>query len=271
MNNITFETKNNTLMQLNKSHHPLNRGQIMREFWDFICNKIVIIPTVFILLYMSTPSFSSPIFYFLSNKLDFQPTDFGLISFFSNLFIVIAIFAYRYYLKNYNFKVLIVIASIISFFITLLAYCVVRRYNVAWGISDFFMCLACSTILSALGEIIVLPMLSLGCQLCPPYLEATVYSYFMSTINMGAMISELTGSYLTSYYHITSNDFHNLHKLIVLTNIISILPLVLLFFFDNKYFHPEDNYMITEPTKEDESAKECFIKNTSKDKYGTNN
>ena len=241
--NITFEdTKENLKTEKIKDLNIMesNKKVILTEFLNFLFKRNVYIPVFFILIYIGTPSLSSPIFYFLSNTLKFVPSDFGLISFFSNTFILFSIVIYRFFLKNCNFKVLITIGTIASFIITLLTYFVVTRANVYWGISDFLMCLACSSLLSGLGEIILLPMLSLGCDLCPKYLEATVYSFFMSTINLGGIISELSGSFLISYYGITSTNFENLPKMIIVTNFISILPLVLFFIIDNKYFHPEE-------------------------------
>jgi len=236
-NNVTFlSERNNTMLLLHK-----NKKHIIKEFWEFLKKKYVYIPTIFIIFYMGTPSFSSPIFYFLSNNLNFKPSDFGLISFFSNVFILLSILFYRAFLKQCNFKILITTGTFISFLVTFLSYCVVTRINLAWGISDFILCLACSSLLAGIGEIIVLPMLSLGCQICPRYLEATVYSFFMSTINLGGVISELSGSFLTNYLRITSTDFTNLPKMIIITNIISVIPLVLLLFMDDNYFHPQDN------------------------------
>ena len=259
-NNITFVTeKNQSLIIL---YH--NKRYILREFWAFLKKRYVFIPTIFIIIYMGTPSFSSPIFYFLINKLHFKPSDFGLISFFSNIFILVSIFLYRFFLKNCNFKILITFGTISSFFVTLLAYLVVTRQNVEWGISDFIMCLACSSILAGIGEIIIMPMLSLGCQICPKYLEATVYSFFMSTINLGGIISELSGSYLTMYYGITSKNFDNLPKMIVVANVISVIPLALLFFMENTYFQPEDNESLR--SWEESLIRESLLKDKDKEK-----
>ncbi len=134
---------------------------------------------------------------------------------------------------------MIIIGTIISFFISLACFLIVLRLNIKLGIPDFWLLLFTNSFLSMVGEFVLLPILSLACVLCPKNLEGTVYSVFMSSLNLGGILSHLNGGILTSLMHISSKNYANLHWLILIAKITSLLPLPMLYCIDNKYFHPE--------------------------------
>jgi Na+/melibiose symporter-like transporter len=232
----------------NQNEERLNTSQpqpipgakdLIKEFFKFLCQKFIIVPIIFLIIFMATPSYSDPFFYFITNQLKFTPSDLGKISFCSTLATLLAILLYKWYFKNFDFKCMITSGTILSFFFSFLGYLLVQRVNVRYGISDFVLLLFSSSFLSMLGELIMMPMLSLACMLCPKNLEGTVYSLFMSALNFGSILSGLNGSILTNWLGITSKDYHNLDKLILISNIMTLLPLPMLICIDNSYFHPE--------------------------------
>jgi len=85
----------------------------------------------------------------------------------------------------------------------------------------------------------MMPMLALACQICPKNLEGTVYSFFMSAINFGGIMSGLIGSFITTSLGISSKDYHNLHILILISNFASLVPLPILYCIDNSYLEGE--------------------------------
>ena len=218
---------------------PQAEPNLMKEFCEFMCKKYVIVPTIFIIVFMATPSYNDPFFYFLTDELKFTPRDLGKISFFSTLATLIAIWMYQQFFKTCNFKVMITIGSILSFIFSFCGYILVLRINLKIGISDFFLVLLSNSFLSMLGELILMPMLALAAQLCPKNLEGTVYSLFMSALNFGSILSGLNGSFLTSYLGITSKDYSNLYILILISNLVGLAPLPMLCCIDNSYFQPE--------------------------------
>jgi folate/biopterin transporter len=243
---------------------------LVKQFLTFLCQKFVIVPTLFIIAFMATPSYSDPFFYFLTNELKFSPSDLGKISFFSTLATLIAILMYKWFFKNVNFKIMITVGTIISFIFSFLGYILVKRINLQLGISDFILVLFSNSFLSMLGELILMPMLSLACLLCPKNLEGTVYSFFMSALNFGGIMSGINGSIITTYLGITSKDYHNLDKLILISNILTLVPLPLLLCISNTYFQPElnndaDHEEIEKLKNEDDVKKEGLdnLKNTN--------
>jgi folate/biopterin transporter len=213
-------------------------GDLVSEFFKFLFQKHVLIPTIFIIIFVATPSYGDPFFYFLTNELKFTPSSLGKISFCTTLCTLFAILMYKMYFKDVDFKKIIVFGTIISFVFSFMGYLLVMRVNVSLGISDFWFVLFSNSFLAMLGELIMMPMLSLAAQLCPKNLEGTVYALFMSALNFGGIVSGLLGSVLTGSLGITSKDYHNLNILILISNVVGLMPLPMLLCISSSYFNP---------------------------------
>jgi Na+/melibiose symporter-like transporter len=219
--------------------HERRNSTTFGEFMDFFMQRYILIPILFIIIFKATPNYHDSFFYFITNDLKLTATDLGKISFCSTIGILFAIMVYKTYLKSCNFKVMIILGTMISFLMTVLALILVLRINIHYGISDFWLLLLTSSFLSLVGELVLLPILSLAAVLCPRNLEGTVYSVFMSTLNFGGIISNMNGAVLTKALNITSKDSSNLHWLIIISKVTSLMPLPMLCCIDDKYFHPE--------------------------------
>jgi len=215
-------------------------GTLLNDFINFMCQKYVIIPLAFIIIFKATPSYYDAFFYFITNELKFSASDLGKISFCSTIAILIAIWIYKKYLKDFNFKSMITIGTIVSFFVSFLCYILVLRINLKIGVPDFWLLLFTNSFLSLIGELVLLPILSLACVLCPKNLEGTVYSIFMSSLNLGGILSQVNGSLCTSVFGITSKNYGNLHWFILFAKFVSLLPLPILICISNNYFEPKE-------------------------------
>jgi len=83
-------------------------------------------------------------------------------------------------------------------------------------------------IIDAVSTISFFPVLVLAARICPRGVEGTLYALLMSVLNFGNVISNEIGSILTHSLHITSTDFTNLWKLILICSCSALLPLPLL-------------------------------------------
>ncbi len=217
----------------------LSPCQLLTEFGNFICKKYVFVPTLFIIILMATPSYGDPYFYFLTNELKFSASSLGKISFCSTAATLLAIWLYRAYFKDTKFKSMITIGTIVSFIFSFMAFLSVERFNIKIGIPDFWFVLFSSSFLSMIGELVMMPMLALACLLCPKNLEGTVYALFMSALNLGGILSGLFGSFFTTSLGITSKNYSNLQYLILISNILTLVPLPALLCISDSYFEPE--------------------------------
>jgi MFS family permease len=213
------------------------KNSFFKEFFSFFCQKFILIPTIFILLYYSAPSYNAAYWYFLTEKLNFNATDQGLVSVYGNIANLIAIIIYMN-MKKPDFRKIIIFGSLISFFFSFIDYAVVKRWNVDY-VSDFNMFIISAVFLNFLGEIVSMPMLALAANLCPKNMEGTVYSVFMSALNFGGILSGLIGSFLTFLFGITNENYAPLDTLILACNIFSLLPLLLMLIIPKNYFIPE--------------------------------
>jgi len=238
-------------------HKKIRIKDQIRLIFRFVLQKYILIPTSILIIYMSTPSYDDPIFYFFTEELKLNSVDLGLISTFSIIFTLVAIVIYKMKLKKYSFKAMIIGCSLVSFFVSFLSFILTKRYNLVIGIPDIFLILFSTSINSFLGELTLMPMLSLACLLSPKNLEGTAYAIFMSALNLGGGVSIISGSFLTQYMGITSTDFKGLPNMILISNITYLLPLPLIYLFGNSYFSPETK----NDSKEKESSKsnEKFI------------
>lgn len=213
-----------------------NNSTSIHELLEFIFQRKIIVPLLFIVIFMATPSYTDPFFYYLTEKLGFTATSLGQISFCSTCGVLLGIFSYKTYFKTVELRNILIICTLLSFIFTFSANILVLRININLGISDFLMVLLSNSLLTMLGEVMLLPLLSLACVLCPKNMEGTIFSVFMSALNFGSVLSNLIGSIITNYLGITSKNFDHLHDLIMISNIASLLPLFLLLCINNEYF-----------------------------------
>jgi len=219
-----------------------NEYKIINDLIIFIQKKNIYIPLLFMIIFGCSPSYSQPLFYFITNKLKFTPSDLGIISMFSTLFSLIGIFIYKKYLKNIKIKKMLLIGSIILIFLSFTTYILVKRINLILKINDFIFLLFGNCIMSLIGDLVAMPILSLSAILCPKNLEGTVYSLFMSANNFGYSLGNLFGSFLTEFFMVTHNHFDNLGKLVITSNLLSFLIIPIILFINDKYFSPNDYY-----------------------------
>ena len=219
-----------------------NEYKIINDLIIFIQKKNIYIPLLFMIIFGCSPSYNQPLFYFITNKLKFTPSDLGIISMFSTLFSLIGIFIYKKYLKNIKIKKMLLIGSIILIFLSFTTYILVKRINLILKINDFIFLLFGNCIMSLIGDLVAMPILSLSAILCPKNLEGTVYSLFMSANNFGYSLGNLFGSFLTEFFMVTHNHFDNLGKLVITSNLLSFLIIPIILFINDKYFSPNDYY-----------------------------
>lgn len=220
----------------NISNHEVNETPSFKDMIKFVCQANILLPIMFIVLFMSTPSYSDPFFYFLTNTLNFSASSLGKISFCSTIGVLIGILVYKQYFKEAQFRSVIITCTIISFVFSFSGWILVKRYNLEFGVNDFWLVLLSNSLLSMIGEIMLLPLLSMACVLCPKNMEGTIFSVFMSALNFGGTLSGLFGSIITTYLGITSSNYDNLPCLILISNIATLLPLPILFCLNEKYF-----------------------------------
>lgn len=220
----------------------IDEDSFMRDYEENFANlrkairsKKVYYPLIFILILFSTPNYFDPFFYFITNKLNFTPVMVSYLAIISTLGICISISIYMAYFQKFDSRYIILIGSAFSIIFHIGSYGIVEGAYAHIGVSAFALTCACVLFISIVGEIAMLPFLSLAATICPKKLEATVYSIFLSAFNISIFFSSIIGSYLANLLSITATDFTNLSDLICICALWTILSISCLFILDTNY------------------------------------
>jgi hypothetical protein len=114
---------------------------------------------------------------------------------------------------------------VISSALGLTTLLLITHANRSLGIDDHWFSLGDSLILRMVGQIAYMPLLVLSAQLCPEGVEATLFALLMSVLNLAALVSNELGALLTHWLGVTATNFDNLWLLILITKLLTLLPL----------------------------------------------
>ena len=76
-----------------------------------------------------------------------------------------------------------------------------------------------------INAIHLMPIMILACDMCPPDVEATFYSFILAIINIGYLLSYNIGGFITYKLDIEDGKFDNLWALITIASVYPILNL----------------------------------------------
>ena len=199
---------------------------------ELITQPSIYLPVLFLFLWQSTPSPDSALFYFTTNKLNFQPEFLGQVKLISNIAALLGVILYKTWLTKFSTKDIIFYATLLSVPLGLTQILLTSRMNVDLGIPDQMFSLTDTAVLTVLGQVAFMPTLVLAASLCPPGVEGTLFATLMSIFNAAGTLSSELGALLTSMLGITDTNFDNLSLLILVCSLSSLLPLPFLHYLD---------------------------------------
>lgn len=213
-----------------------------------ITQKAIWMPTLFLFLWQATPSSDSAFFFFSTNELGFPPEFLGRVRLVSSLAMLLGVWLFQKFFREVRFRRIFGWMILISAALGMTSLILVTHTNRAWGISDEWFSLGDNLVLVVAGQLSFMPVLILAARLCPKGVEATFFALLMSIFNFGGLLSHELGALLTHWLQVTETDFSNLWKLVLMTNLSTLLPLPLLGLV------PDVNAQGLEPIEEDPEA-----------------
>jgi hypothetical protein len=102
----------------------------------------------------------------------------------------------------------------------------VKRWNVAWGISDLPFLIAAGSISDIVDRLNTMPFLVMAAQLCPENMEATFFAMLMSLSNQGTTIAGNLGSQVLTAFKVSRNDVSGLPTAILIRSAVMIGVLI---------------------------------------------
>jgi len=200
----------------------------VRLLWEVVRSPEVLQPLIFITCWQVVPKTGSAIFYYYTNGLHFNPEFLGrsqligALASMSGIFFFNRFFAARP-LRDYLLKV-----NLAAIAVGLLPLIQITRMNLAIGIPDKPFVLGDDAIQTVFGELAHMPILVLAAQICPPGVEATLFALLQSVLSLSGIVSSIMEASLTKMLGVTESDFTNLPLLLVICNVCSLAPLLLL-------------------------------------------
>jgi len=216
------------LPQAKQEQALTNIQKQIQQLWQAIRQKRILLPTLFIFIWQSTPTSDSAIFFFITNELGFEPEFLGRVRLVSSFASLAGVWIFQRFLKTVPFRQVLGWSTVISAVLGMSVLLLVTHANRALGIDDYWFSLGDNLILSAIGEIALMPILVLAARLCPAGIEATFFALIMSIFNLAGFLSQELGGLLTALFGVTENNFDRLWLLVICTNLSTLLPLPLI-------------------------------------------
>ena len=183
-------------------------------------------PAFFLFLICVTPGYGSVLTFFYQKKLQFTPDEFGTLDVLGHVVAIFGTFIYKKYLRDVPFPKIFGCALALSFVLENTLLLLVLHTNRTIGIPDFVFALIERIVITLVGQFITMPMVVLGARVCPVGVEGTLYALLMSITNIGGVVSSEWGSLLTSMFGVSSSNFSNLWKLMLVCHAFDLIPLL---------------------------------------------
>jgi folate/biopterin transporter len=188
-------------------------------------NPSIYRPALFLFMICVTPGYGGVMTFFYERELGFTPAEFGALDVLGFIVQILGTYIYKKWLRKVSFPKIFGWALLISFILENTLLILVLHINRDMGIPDYVFAFAERVVITLAGQFITMPMVVLGARVCPVGIEGTLYALLMSITNLGGVVSSEWGSLLTTMFGITSTNFTNLWKLMLLCNAFDLIPL----------------------------------------------
>lgn len=185
-------------------------------------------PLSFLLLLMCMPSCSTAMFYYMTEKLHFDPEFLSVLSVLRHACGWCGAALYRLKFRTCNLRTMFVVTTLVIMCFHSLQLVLVTGANEAMGIPAKAFVIGADSADAVVESLGMLPMLVLAVKLTPAGNEGSVYCSIIAFTNLARMVGGFIGSALTDLLHITMQDFTNLWILVLITSACIPLPLLLI-------------------------------------------
>jgi len=184
--------------------------------------------TLYIFVVCAMPSPTAAMFYFNVDVLKFDPEFIACITICSSLASVVGLVLYHTCFTGVPIRTLFCVASVLCTIVSLTPLIQIFRWNRQWGIDDRVFALVDTFFITAVAEVLWIPMLVIASRLCPTSVEGTTYALFLSIHNTGLWFSGASSGLLTAGLGITREDLSSLWILVTICAVMTLTPIALL-------------------------------------------
>ena len=176
-----------------------NMGQIG---WALKRKEIYCVVIYFILDGLTNPSFSDFSYFFLLNVIGVSKFMFAMIVLIGQICSVIGVMLYEKFLKGVEVRTVLFWNVILAIIGTWLNYCFAMRWNLSWGISDYFFLIFTDVVFGAISTAFgLLPIMALFAKITPRGIEGTMFAFLTGTANFDSGVMQpMLGAWINSQF-----------------------------------------------------------------------
>jgi len=180
---------------------------------------------------------------------------------------------YARFLIHVPFRQVFFWTQVVAVLMSALDLVQVFRLNVKVGLPDAMFVLTSDVMIEVLGRFSTMPFLVVAAQICPEFIEATLFAVLMSLSNLSTDVGTMFGSFFLHYYGVTDSNFDNLWKCIVWRTALGIIPLFFVFLLPNSNHvePPKLDSMSFMEKKDKDSEKNSPLDNQLDDEWSNPN
>eukprot|EP00916_Digyalum_oweni_P013730 GHVL01022531.1.p1 GENE.GHVL01022531.1~~GHVL01022531.1.p1 ORF type:complete len:222 (-),score=20.12 GHVL01022531.1:269-934(-) len=128
---------------------------------------------------------------------------------------ILGVIIYQLYLKEHNYRGILVWSTVVSSILYLSPYILVRHWNIALGIPNQYFVISGFFLMEAVAELQLIPLLVIASRLNPEGLEGTVFASLMAIRNVGGGVSRILSAISYTFLGINALNFDNLGNYIL--------------------------------------------------------
>lgn len=171
------------------------------------------------------PLLSGSVFCYQTQVLNLDPWVIGMSKVIGQLMLLCLTVAYDRYWKTLPMRPLIHTVQLLYAFSLLFDYILVKKINLALGISNAAFVLCFSSVAEILAQFKILPFSVLLANMCPGGCEGSVTSFLASTLCLSSVVSGFAGVGMANVIGITSKNYTNLPTGILIQSLAAMVPL----------------------------------------------
>lgn len=141
---------------------------------------------------------------------------------------------YYFFMRDWKFRSVLYLSGGMQFSLSWLTIVLVKRWNVAIGLPDWFFVLGGEALQMVAAAWASMPVSLMIMQLCTPGIEATCYALLAGSVNMGRALSRYMGAFALDQFGVKpigapgeSAQFENYWKVILIGIFMPLIPLML--------------------------------------------
>ncbi len=166
---------------------------------------------IILLLISIAPNYGTFYTYFLTDKLNYTPTDFTWLSMSSSLAFLAGVVSFRLFFRKFHIKRTLQVAVIISVIFRLPQLLVVTGYY-----QKFWLVLCDGIVESFSFQLIIMPLIVYTAKRCNDGCEGSLFALMMSISNLSGILGDQLGAAVAGYLNVTEKNFDNLKWLMVI-------------------------------------------------------